>query len=187
MRVIAGTLRGRRLSTVKSLAVRPTTDRAKQVIFDVLATRVDLDGARILDIFAGSGSLGIEALSRGAAAVTFIERSGEALAVLEQNLLSLGIADRCERVRSDVYRFLESGRKPYDVVFADPPYDLPDIESLPDTIGRSGLVREGGWLIMEHRSSSTVEPDASMFRTIRKELGQTIALIMQFGADEKDN
>ena len=186
MRIIAGEYRGRKLSTVRSLAVRPTTDRAKQVIFDVLATRVDLDGAHVLDVFAGSGSLGIEAISRGAASVTFVERSGEALDVLEQNLRSIGIDKQCERIRGDVYMYIGSSGMQFDVVFADPPYDLPEIERLPDTIGRSGVLREKGWLIMEHRSSSHVEPDPAMFRIIRKELGQTIALILQYSPDPRD-
>jgi len=86
-------------------------------------------------------------------------------------------------VRGDIYRYIRSAGRAFDVVFADPPYDLPDIEHLPDTIGRSGVIRKNGWLIMEHRSSSSVEPDPSMFRTIRKELGQTIALILQFCPD----
>lgn len=187
MRVIAGTFRGRKLSTVKSLAVRPTTDRAKQVIFDVLATRIDLDGASILDIFAGSGSLGIEAVSRGATSVVFVERSAEALTMLEHNVRSLGIDGMCERIRGDIYAYLEQAGREFDVVFADPPYELPEIERLPDVIGRSGVLRKGGWLVMEHRSSSSVEPDPAMFRTIRKELGQTIALIIQFAPGNQDD
>ena len=183
MRVIAGEFRGRRLSTVKSLAVRPTTDRAKQVIFDVLSTRVDFDGAQVLDVFAGSGSLGIEAISRGASSVVFVERSSEAMEMLGKNLEALGIRERCEQVRGDIYRYIGNAGRPFDIVFADPPYDLPDIEQLPEILGRSGVIRNGGWLIMEHRSSSRVEPDPALFRTIRKELGQTIALILQFSPD----
>ncbi len=184
MRVIAGTYRGRKLSTVKSLAVRPTADRAKQVIFDVLSTRVDLDGVSILDIFAGSGSLGIEALSRGAGSVVFVERSGDALTVLEQNIRSLKAEGACERVRGDVYAYLRQARREFDVVFADPPYDLPGIEQLPDAIGRSGVIRRGGWLVMEHRSTSLVQPDPAMFAVVRKELGQTIALILHYAPQD---
>ena len=180
MRVIAGSLRGRRLTTVKGLAVRPTTDRAKQVIFDVLSTRFDFDGADVLDVFAGSGSLGIEAISRGAASVQFVERSADALQALEVNTRTLGIGKLCTLTREDVSRFIAGSRRAYDLVFADPPYDLVGIETLADVIGRSGVVKTGGWVVMEHRSSSRVEPDPGLFRTIRKELGQTIALIMHY-------
>jgi 16S rRNA (guanine(966)-N(2))-methyltransferase RsmD len=180
MRVIAGTLRGRKLSTVKSLAVRPTTDRAKQVIFDVLTTRIDLEDTQVLDLFAGSGSLGIEAISRGAAAVHFVERSSEALQMLEKNVRTLGIERQCTFLREDMYRFLRTTRQTFDVVFADPPYELANIETLAETIAASGVLAPGGWLVMEHRSSSHVEPDRTLFTTIRKVLGQTIALIMQY-------
>ncbi len=189
MRVIAGELRGRKLTTVKDLSVRPTTDRAKQVIFDVLATRVELDGAGVLDLFAGSGSLGIEAISRGASSVVFVERSAEALSVLRQNLEALGIESDCEIIRDDVLRYVVRAGRQFDVVFADPPYDLDGIERLPDTLALSGVVREGGWLVMEHRSSSHVAPDPALFSTVRKELGQTIALILRYGtgrAGEKE-
>jgi 16S rRNA (guanine(966)-N(2))-methyltransferase RsmD len=179
MRVIAGTLRGRTLRTVRDLSVRPTTDRAKQVIFDVLATRCDMDGARVLDIFAGSGSLGIESISRGAASVVFVERSNDAADCLEQNVRSLGIERSCEVVRGDIYRYLRSRPPAFDLVFADPPYDLEGIADLPSVIDASGALKPGGWLVMEHRSTTHVEPDPSKFAVVRKELGQTIALVMQ--------
>lgn len=179
MRVIAGTLRGRTLRTVRDLSVRPTTDRAKQVIFDVLATRVSLDGANVLDLFAGSGSLGIESISRGAASVVFIERSTPAAVCLEENLQKLGIDKKCEILRGDIYRYLRSHPPAFDLVFADPPYDLEGITELPALIARSGAIKPGGWLVMEHRSNTHVTPDPAVFSTIIKTLGQTVALIMQ--------
>ena len=179
MRVIAGTLGGRILKTVKDLSIRPTTDRAKQVIFDVLATRVDLTDARVLDLFAGSGSLGLEALSRGAAHVTFVEQAGTSIDALQANVRALQVSDRIEVVRADVFRYLKGNPFAFDVVFADPPYKLDTITSLPDVIGHSGAIKPGGWMVMEHSSFTPMEPDASLFEIIRKELGQTIVLILQ--------
>lgn len=179
MRVIAGTYGGRTLRTVKDLSVRPTTDRAKQVIFDVLATRVDLDGARVLDLFAGSGSLGLEALSRGAASVTFVEQATTSLDVLWLNIRALKVDTASEVVRSDVFRFLKGNVRAYDVVFCDPPYKLDTIATLPEVIGRSAALKPGGWMVMEHSTFTPFDPDPSMFEVIRKELGQTVVLVLQ--------
>ncbi|HXG01311.1 MAG TPA: RsmD family RNA methyltransferase, partial [Bacteroidota bacterium] len=93
MRVISGEYRGRILKSVNTLLVRPATDRVKQTIFDVLSTRLDLEGAIVLDLFAGSGSLGIEALSRGAAHATFVETNRDAARCIRQNLTALGCLD----------------------------------------------------------------------------------------------
>ncbi|MEK7748770.1 MAG: RsmD family RNA methyltransferase, partial [Bacteroidota bacterium] len=90
MRIIAGKYRGRLLTTADDLTVRPTTDRAKQTIFDILSARIEFDGIHVLDLFAGSGSLGLEALSRGASAVTFVEKAKRSLALAERNIKNLG-------------------------------------------------------------------------------------------------
>ncbi len=179
MRVIAGTLGGRTLRTVKDLSIRPTTDRAKQVIFDVLATRVDLTDARVLDLFAGSGSLGLEALSRGAAFVTFVEQASSSLDVLHANIRALHVEDRSEVVRTDVFRYLKGNALRYDVVFVDPPFKLETIASLPDVVGRSASLRPGGWMVMEHSTFTPVTPDPGLFTVLRKQLGQTVVLILQ--------
>ncbi len=179
MRVIAGTLGGRTLRTVKDLSVRPTTDRAKQVIFDTLATRVDLTDARVLDLFAGSGSLGIEALSRGASSVTFVEQATTSLDVLWMNIRALNLEPQSEVVRSDVFRFLKANVRAYDIVFCDPPYKLDTITTLPDVVGRSAALKPEGWFVMEHSTFTPFEPDPTFFHVIRKELGQTVALILQ--------
>lgn len=179
MRVIAGTLGGRTLRTVKDLSIRPATDRARQVIFDVLATRLDLDGASVLDLFAGSGSLGIEALSRGAGRVTFVEQAVPSIDVLYQNLRTLDLMDRSEVVRADVFRYLKQNPRRFDLVFVDPPYKLPTITGIPDVIAQSEVITPGGWMVMEHSQFTPIEPDPSVFDIIRKELGQTIVLILQ--------
>jgi len=125
--VIGGELRGRRLSAPPGTSVRPTSDRVREAIFDILFSRGGVVGAQVVDLFAGSGALGIEALSRGAASVTFVERHPEALAAIRANLVSVGLPD-AERdgdatvVRADVDSWVATTASRYDVALVDPPY-----------------------------------------------------------------
>jgi 16S rRNA (guanine966-N2)-methyltransferase len=123
MRVVAGELRGRRIESPEGKATRPTTDMAREAIFNSLGSHYDLTGARIVDCFAGTGALGIEALSRGAGHVTFIERDKRALEVLNNNLELLGLADRSTVVRGDAMVHVAQC-KDATLVLADPPYEF---------------------------------------------------------------
>jgi 16S rRNA (guanine966-N2)-methyltransferase len=120
MRIVGGSLGGRRISAPPGSATRPTSDRVREALFSILGDRVD--GANTLDLFAGSGALGIEALSRGAAAATFVDSSAGALRVLRENLDTLQL--RAQTSKSDALRWLRSATDVYDLVFLDPPYDL---------------------------------------------------------------
>lgn len=129
MRIIAGEWGGRRIEAPKGRAVRPTSDRAREAWMSIVHPL--LPGARVLDLFAGTGALGLEALSRGAAFVDFVERSAPAARVLERNVASLGAVARCAIHVGDAHRFLAglAGNAPrYDVAFADPPYRTDDAE-----------------------------------------------------------
>lgn len=153
MRVIAGMYKGRTIRTVNDLSVRPATDRVRQTLFDTLATRVDWEGARVLDLFAGSGSLGIEALSRGAGHVTFVELSEEAAGFIEQNVRTLGCEAATEIATMESLEFIRRSRECYDVVFADPPYAFEETRQLPGLIFDRHLVRPRGYLLIEHATS----------------------------------
>lgn len=121
MRVIAGSAKGRTLDAPRGGATRPATDRIRETLFAILEPV--LADARVLDLFAGAGTLGIEALSRGSASVTFVERSAEALKALRKNIAATGFGDRAEVVPANVLAFLEQRvGGPYDVVFCDPPF-----------------------------------------------------------------
>jgi len=123
MRITAGKQRGRRLQSPKGLRTRPTSDLLRQAIFNVVETRVQ--GGRVLDVFAGTGAVGLEALSRGAAAATFIERDCQALASLRANLASLGVASRARVIAEDALVALgglAGAGEAFDCVFVDPPY-----------------------------------------------------------------
>ena len=147
MRIISGIYGGRRLSPPKNITARPTTDFAKESLFNLLNNRMDFDGIDVLDLFAGTGGIGIECVSRGAREVTAVE-----IAHVQQNWIiscckQLGIRN-LSVIRGDVFKFLSTCRTKYDLVFADPPYALDRIEELPDLT--LPLLKENGWLVIEH-------------------------------------
>jgi len=152
MRVIAGSLKGRRLRAPSWPGLRPTSDKLRETIFNILAPRIP--GANVLDGYAGTGALGIEALSRGAAAVTFIERDRRALALIAENLARCGIEEGYAIIRDSVTRALEAlhDRPPdrtFDVVLFDPPYELDD--DLDVAVAAAGDLMTGdGMLVLEH-------------------------------------
>ena len=141
MRVVAGEFRGRRLAAPRGSRTRPTADRVREALFSMLG---DVSGARVLDLYAGSGALGIEALSRGAESAVFVERDPRAVAAIERNLESLGVEE--EVLREDVVRFLRRASGIFDLVFCDPPYDWasrlagPLTEHLPDVTSEDARI-----------------------------------------------
>ena len=178
MRIIAGTYRGRILSSPRDLSVRPTTDRAKQTIFDILSNRVEFDGLHVLDLFCGTGSLGLEAISRGAATVTFVDSSRDSLEILRRNIGTLDCESQCTVYQADVFWYLKNTRSRFDLAFVDPPYKLPTIGSLPRAVHESGVLNQGGFVVMEHSRESAVDVDESVYSVTRKPFGQTIVLIL---------
>ena len=130
MRIIAGTYSGRTIAAPPGRGTRPTSERVREALFNVLAARVAFGGLAVLDLFAGSGALGLEALSRGAASATLVERHGPTLAVARSNASALGVS--VQAVRADVLAFLRRpSRALFGLAFADPPYDAPEIPDLP--------------------------------------------------------
>ena len=170
MRVIAGTFRSRSLQAPAGLATRPTSDRLRETLFNVLVTRIE--GARFLDLYAGSGGVGIEALSRRATEVVFVERAAPALKVLRANLSSLGLTQGFRIVSGSVAAFLRNPGpgKPFDLVFLDPPYDAAEeyaavLRSLAETA--SGLMSSGAIAIAEHRRKDKLEDQYGLLRRTR--------------------
>ena len=149
MRIISGIYGGRRLSPPKNITARPTTDFAKESLFNLLNNRMDLEGIDVLDLFAGTGGIGIECVSRGAREVTAVE-----IAHVQQNWIiscckQLGIRN-LSVIRGDVFKFLSACRTKYDLIFADPPYALEELAALPDLILKQEILKEDGWLVVEH-------------------------------------
>lgn len=155
LRIIAGKFRGRKLKSPPSLGTRPTSDRLRETLFNILAPRIA--DARFLDLCAGSGAVGIEALSRGAAHATFVDRSRKMYALIEGNLEALKIKDReFEVVTSEAAKFLgrfeQKGSQPFDIIFFDPPYTA-DYETVLNCVGENAatLLSEAGLMVVEHR------------------------------------
>lgn len=145
MRVITGTAKGRKLITLEGMDVRPTTDRVKEGLFSII--QFDLPGAMVLDLFAGSGQLGIEALSRGASTCVFVDQSRKAQEVQKQNLQHCNLMSRARVVLNDALTFLAGTKDQYDIVLMDPPYHK---EMIPATLqALSGKLTENGVIICE--------------------------------------
>jgi len=145
MRVVAGELGGRRLIVPEGTSTRPTTDRVREAIFNSLGSAGVLEGAVVADLFAGSGAIGIEALSRGAELCIFVERDRRALRALEENLDNLDLTDRSKVLTSDAKS--AAGSLDVDIVFADPPYDFDEWSSLLGAIRCATVVAESGFEI----------------------------------------
>jgi 16S rRNA (guanine(966)-N(2))-methyltransferase RsmD len=149
--------RGRRFDVPHSFKARPTTDFAKENLFNVLSNRIDFeDGVTALDLFAGTGSITVELLSRGCDKVVSVERDRDHYAFICKIVGELK-CDRCVTVRGDVFKFISGGRGEFDFIFADPPYALEELETIPDLIFSRGLLREDGLFVLEHGKQNNFE------------------------------
>lgn len=147
MRIITGSARGRNLKAPPGEDTRPTSDRLKETMFNIL--QFSLEGRQILDLFAGSGQLGLEALSRGARDCVFVDMSGTAAAVIKENIKHISVEDRAKIVKSEAIAFLLSQTTKYDVIFLDPPYRSPLLEKALHAIASRDILCEGGFIMAE--------------------------------------
>jgi len=166
MRVIAGEYRGRRLAAPTWPGLRPTSDRLKESVFAILAPV--LAGARVLDGFAGSGALGIEALSRGAASAVFVEQDSRAAGLIERNLAHCRIADGYVMIRAEFTRALRQlpADRRFDLVLLDPPYEFADLASAVEAA--AGHMARGGVLVLEHATRRQAPARAGRFAAVRQ-------------------
>lgn len=162
MRIITGFLKGRKMLTPKNLKARPTTDFAKTGLFNVLNNLVEFDGISVLDLFAGTGSISFEFVSRGAAFVTAVDIEAAHCKSIKENA-DLYSLNQLSVIRRDVFQYLQSANGKYDVIFADPPYDLEEAKQLPDIIMESGLLNEGGFFVLEHGNKTSFEGHPNLF------------------------
>ncbi len=149
MRVVSGSARGTKLKTVASRQIRPTSDKVKESVFNILQFRIS--GTMVLDLFCGSGALGIEALSRGALQADFVDQSARSLAVAKENLIHTRLLDRARLLQFDWRNFLKSYAftQNYDIIFADPPYAMEALHTLLVLIAQRRLLCEDGILVFE--------------------------------------
>jgi 16S rRNA (guanine966-N2)-methyltransferase len=137
MRIVAGSARGRKIIAPDGLKVRPTAERVRQATFNALGARGAIEGARVLDLFAGSGAMGIEALSRGATAVTFVEQDRDALKCIRDNVETLGFKEQSTIVRADVNSWAKMSMEAFDLILVDPPYTYESWTALLDAMAPS--------------------------------------------------
>ncbi len=157
VRIIAGKYRGRRLKTLKGRAVRPTSDRVREAIFSVIGNKV-MD-AEVLDLFAGTGALGFEALSRGARRVVFVDKSPRVIELIKDHVFALGVEKECEILRMDAkgaIRFLQKTGGSFDIIFLDPPYKKGISEENLKILGEGGLLKTGAMVVAEHEKETVL-------------------------------
>jgi 16S rRNA (guanine966-N2)-methyltransferase len=174
MRIIAGRFKGRNLATVKGHLIRPATDRARQTMFDILVHRLDLETCTVLDLFAGTGSIGIEALSRGAQHVTFVDNSKESVACIARNVAVIGCERSATIHRSNASLFLRQLKEQFDIIFVDPPYRYEQTSELCQTILSETLLKRDGYLIVEHPAMMQFKDIAYGRVTLEKRFGTTV-------------
>lgn len=156
MRIIGGRFKGRRFTPPSNFSGRPTTDFAREALFNILRNRVDLDGCVALDLFAGTGAMSYEFISRGASSVTAVERDPMACRFIKSTFDILEFK-KALVLRDDVLKFLERIQGKYDVIIADPPYDLEHLTTLPERIQKQDILNQGGVFVLEHGPEHSFE------------------------------
>lgn len=165
MRVITGTARGRRLKELEGMETRPTTDRVKEGLFS--AIQFEIEGRKVLDLFAGTGQLGIECLSRGAASAMFVDRRADAVKLIRENLKLTELADRARVVAGDSMEFLKSLKERFDIVLLDPPYAAGLLEPAIAHLTAFDILNPHGIIVAEHPAERSLQPPAAPYRVRR--------------------
>jgi 16S rRNA (guanine966-N2)-methyltransferase len=166
MRIIAGQWRGRPIEAPPAASTRPTADRARETLFSMLASRLgSFEELRVADLFAGSGALGFEALSRGAAHATFVEQDAEAVAVIRRNAARLGASDQANIAGGSALALPRSD--PFDLIFADPPYASGSGTAALRAVLTAGWLADGGWISIETERGDPVDPSGLTVETTR--------------------
>jgi len=183
MRVIAGIYKGRRLKALEGVSVRPTSDRLRETLFNILAPRIE--EASFADVCAGSGAIGIEALSRGARHATFIESSLKAARIISDNLRNCGIREGYRVINRDALRALKnlaSEQAQFDIIYFDPPYDSEIYTPVMWLIAKNDMLAEDGVVIVEHRRQTPLLPNYDRLRPYRQ-VAQGDSLLTFFGVE----
>jgi 16S rRNA (guanine966-N2)-methyltransferase len=149
LRIIGGQYRGRRINPPSGLRARPTTDFAREGLFNILNNRVNFDDIKVLDLFSGTGSISYEFASRGAMEVHLVEKDIKHITGIRKIIRELGFSN-IKAIHIDVKAYLKTCTAKYDIVFADPPYDLPWLKDIPDLVTGSNIIKEQGFFILEH-------------------------------------
>lgn len=173
MRIISGQYGGRVIHPpMKGWPTRPTTDLAREALFNILQNTIDLDQARVLDLFGGTAAISMECISRGCKDVTYVEQYGKCISWVKELMATFALEGRLLIRKNDVKRFLLSEQGTYDLVFADPPYELPWLDQLPALIFDRQLVRPDGLVVIEHSAATDLSEHPNYEKS--KKYGQTM-------------
>jgi 16S rRNA (guanine966-N2)-methyltransferase len=156
MRIISGKFKGRRLQVPTNITARPTTDFAKEGLFNLLNNRIDFEGIDVLDLFAGTGSIGFEFISRDCKSLISIEQNERHCVFIRKVCTELKI-DNLSLIKTDVFKFIETCHSQFDMIFADPPYELEQLAEIPDLILSKKLLKEDGLFVLEHSSKNNFD------------------------------
>lgn len=183
MRVITGTARGRRLKELEGMETRPTVDRVKEGMFSAL--QFDIEGRRVLDLFAGTGQLGIECLSRGAASAVFVDRRADAVKLIRENLKITGLQEKARVVAGDSVAYLNGLREKFGIIFLDPPYKAGLLEPILTHIAEFDILEPHGIIVAEHPAGMVLPALAEPYRVHRTyRYGKIGLTIFRRGANE---
>ena len=185
MRIITGQARGRRLQTLPGEDTRPTAGRVKEALFSAL--QFDIEGRRVLDLFAGTGQLGIECLSRGAASAVFVDRRADAVKLIRENLKLTELQDRARVVAGDSMEFLRSLRERFDIVFLDPPYEAGLLEPAVAHLTAFDILNPHGIIVAEHPADRSLPAPAAPYRVRRTYRYGRIALTLIRRGGDREN
>ncbi len=174
MRIISGTYKGRKLKSSNDLSIRPTTDRVKELIFNVLQDFPQ--GKTVLDLFSGSGSLGLEALSRGAQKVYFVDSSNKSIDVLKWNIKNIGIPEtQYSIIKQKAIDFARTANFAIDLCLLDPPFKYPELQKLIDTLVQSPVMTPKSLLVLEHETINPIEKESALYEIIiQKKMGRSL-------------
>jgi len=172
MRIIGGTLGGRKITPPSKMPhTRPTTDIAKEGLFNILENNFNIEGIKALDMFGGTGSISYEMASRGAADITIIEKDHQMYEFIKKTIKDLGL-QQCHVVKSDVFRFLKHCSDQFDFIFAGPPYALSDINEIPKLVVEKQLLKNKAWFVLEHTPKNSYQ--AYPFYATERNYGTTV-------------
>ena len=163
MRIVGGTYGGRIIAVSKGFDSRPTTDFAKEALFNILENHFNIEDMRVLDLFSGTGSISYEFASRGCSEIDLVDMNSRSIQFIAKVASDMGMKG-IHTVRMDVFRFISICKKQYHVIFADPPYDLKNIQDIPAMIFSYPILEPGGWFILEHGKSNNFKSDPHFFQ-----------------------
>ena len=179
MRIVSGNLKGRRFSPPSNFKARPTTDYAKENLFNVLANRYNFEELKVLDLFSGTGSISFEFASRGCKNITSLELNYNHYRFILRCIHDLHLQEYISCIKGDAFKYIEKSNDSFDLIFADPPFDLPKAEEIPSLIMNSRLLKKNGLLIMEHSDKKKYSEHTNFFEN--RDYGKVNFSFFQYG------